>query len=508
MAFARVYGAQQHLLQAHLVSVEIDLSRGLHAFSIVGLPSKAVEESRDRVSAAIKNSGFKSPKQTNAKVTVSLAPADLRKEGPAFDLPIALGYLLASDNVIFDPEGRLFAGELSLNGNIQPITGTISLARTAFEQGIRELYVPAENAREAALIEGLRVFGVSNLGQAIQHLTGERRIAETPTTTLEPSRRTDTLSLDDIAGHEAAKRGLVIAAAGGHNIALFGPPGTGKTMLARALQGILPPLTATESLEVTAIYSATGHLRGDAISFPPLRSPHHSASHVSLVGGGSPPKPGEATLAHHGILFMDEFPEFDRESLEALRQPLEERIVSISRAHKSVDFPARFILVAALNPCPCGNHGGAGKTCVCTAKDLSRYRNKISGPIIDRIDMWIEISNVDHALLATKASSGAETASARLAVERARETQRKRFGGGNFETASLNSDMIVRNSLEELALSKEGEAILLKAALSHGLSGRGYHRVIKLARTIADLDMKKAIEAHHVLEALQYRKRN
>lgn len=501
MAFARIYAAQHSFLQAHLVSVEVDISRGLHSFSIVGLPNKAVEESRDRVSAAIKNSGCTSPKQTNAKITVSLAPADLKKEGPAFDLSIALGYLLASGNIEFNAEGKLFVGELSLNGMVRPVAGVLSLARMALKCGISEIYVPEENSSEASLIGGLRVFGVSSLRGVIDHLMGMGQIPRKTAAPRLPKNRSDAINLDSIAGQQAAKRGLIIAAAGGHNIALFGPPGTGKTMLARAVKSILPPLTPDQSLEVTAIHSAAGHLKEEVMCFPPLRSPHHSASRISLIGGGAPPKPGEATLAHHGILFMDEFPEFDRESLEALRQPLEEGKISISRAHTSTEFPANFMLIATLNPCPCGNHGTKGKTCVCSARELLRYRNKISGPIIDRIDMWIEVSGIDPGMLLTSASAETETLSALDDIERTRDIQMKRWG-------ALNRDMQVRNHLAELNLSKEGREALLKGARIHGLSGRGYHRVVKLARTIADLDGKKAIEAHHVLEALGYRKKS
>ncbi len=502
MGVARVFSAQTVYLDAMSVCVEADVSNGLNDFAVVGLADKAIDESRERVSSAIKNSGLPSPKHSNRKLLVSLAPADVRKEGPRFDLPIALAYLLAAEEVAFDPEGILFLGELSLTGDLRPVHGTLSLARFARKNGFHTVVVPWENGPEAALVEGVRVLPAHSLREVLDHFdtSGARThapIDTQPHTVFDDYFVEDCTDFAEVRGQETAKRGLEIAAAGRHNIVLYGPPGTGKTMLARALRGILPPLSFEEALEATAIHSVAGVLRDTVITAPPFRSPHHSASHVAIVGGGTVPKPGEVTLAHRGVLFLDEFPEFERRVVDGLREPLEDRVVSVSRAKGTVSFPANFILVAAMNP---NRERGEGRI---SELDRERLKKRISGPVIDRIDLWIEVAHVDHEKLHTRAVTEAprESPAIRERILHARAIQSERF---RCETKT-NSDMTVRD-IDELAhVSKDAEETLALSAQRLKLSPRSYHRTIKIARTVADLAESSVIEREHILEALAYR---
>ena len=502
MSVSKVISAQTNLLSVYSVEVETDLSRGLYAFSIIGLPDQAVEEARDRVSAAIKNSGLTSPKQKNHKIVVSLAPAALEKQGPAFDLAIALSYLIASEEISFNTKDKLFLGELSLDGTLRSIRGVLPVAKFAKENNFKEIYVPKDNAKEAALIEGLDVFGVSSLKELLAHLSGEKLLAKTPKTKLSKKDSKVSTDFSDIKGQERAKRGLLIAASGGHNVAMYGPPGTGKTMLAKAFAGILPELSFNEALEATSIYSVAGILDG-FVTEPPFRSPHHTSSYVSLVGGGATPKPGEITLAHRGVLFMDEFPEFERRVLESLRQPLEDKIISVSRAKGTARFPADVILVAAMNPCPCGNFGFKGKQCICTPSALQRYRRKMSGPIIDRIDIWLEVDRImPHEL--SGGGEGDKSEIFRKKVFQAREKQRERFSKKD-QKISKNSDMSARDIINFVPLDNEARQTLNMAAERLGFSPRVYHRMVKVARTIADLENSEEILRQHILEAVEYR---
>jgi len=517
MSFSRVSSAQNVGLKAGIISVETDLSKGLNAFAIVGLPDKAVEEARDRISAAIKNCGFVSPKQKNQKTVVALAPADIRKEGPHFDLAIALGYLLAAEKIKFQPARRLFLGELSLDGTLQKIGGILPLVAKAKQAGFEEIYLPRENSSEAGLIKGVKIFGAGHLLDVVAHLIEKDLVPDKETPEIfvkklrpapaskmvyrEPEWRID---LDEIKGQESAKRGLLIAASGGHNIAMYGPPGTGKTMLARAFTHILPPLDFDEALEVTAIHSVARALKDDLITHPPLRSPHHTASYVSLVGGGTTPKPGEVTLAHRGVLFLDEFPEFERRVIDALRQPLEDKLVSVSRIKGSAEFPAQFILIAAMNPCPCGNFGIKDKRCSCAPIQIERYKRKISGPIIDRIDLWVEVSGVNHQILLSKDKTGIDTKEARLTVAEARKIQTERFKKTKRKIKT-NGEMNSKDITTLIELTPEVKKTLDDSARRLDLSARAYHRIIKLARTIADLEKSEEIKSEHIFEALQYR---
>lgn len=504
MSFSKVHSAQPILLDAHIVDIEADVSSGLYAFSVVGLPDKAIEEARDRVAAAIKNSGFKSPKQKNQKVVISLAPSNLKKEGPAFDLPIALAYLLAVEDLKFDPKKKIFLGELTLDGGVRAVTGILPAVREAANKGFTEAYVPLDNAREASFIEGITIYPVSSLHQLVAHLTNVSPIIPTEQTNLPNDEEVIYLDFSDVSGQETAKRGLLIAAAGGHNVAMWGPPGTGKTMLARAFAGILPPLSFEDMLDTTSIHSVAGTLDGPLMTKPPFRSPHHTASYVSIVGGGATPKPGEVTLAHKGVLFLDEFPEFERRVIDVLRQPLEDRVVSISRSKGSATFPADFILVAAMNPCPCGNHGTKGKECVCTPQSLIRYQNKLSGPIVDRIDIWLEVGPVDHKTLLSREKKGSESLLARKQIITAREQQEARAKKLNIK-ARTNASLRSKDLDDVLSLEKDAKQALDSSAKQLGLSARSYHRVAKLARTIADLANRESVNSADILEALQYR---
>lgn len=496
-------------IAAEEIEVEVDIRRGLPSFMIVGLPDAAVRESRDRVAAAIKNSGLTFP--GGKKITVNLAPADVRKEGPAYDLPIAMGILAASQQVWVDRlKDSYFIGEMSLDGGVRPTKGVLLLASLAREKGMKRVFVPADNAYEAALIPDIEVFAVDSLSQLVGHLTNMRPMQPT-----EPSKPEELLQgkpmyatdFADIAGQEHVKRAMEIAAAGGHNVAMTGPPGTGKTLIAKSLPSILPKMSVDESLDVTKIYSVAGMLPADQplMSTRPFRSPHHTVSYAGLVGGGAWPRPGEITLAHRGVLFLDELPEFGQKLIEVLRQPLEgiPREISISRASGTVTFPANFMLIAAQNPCPCGYHGDPQHGCSCSGSMVTRYQKRISGPLMDRIDIHVTVPRVDFTKLMKqeKAESSAEV---RMRVEAARDIQIERLKSRNLH---CNGEMGPSEIRDFCPLDATGQTLMKSAMAQLNLSARAFHRILKLGRTIADLAGDERIAPKHLAEALQYRPR-
>ena len=497
-------------IDAQIIEIECDVSFGLKRFEIVGLPDKAVEESKERTASAIKSCGFNAPLSKSEKIVINLAPADLKKEGALYDLPIALTYLLKTHQIDFNEQGKFFVGELSLDGSLRPIKGALSFALKTKEEKFTEIILPKENAIEASLSlvasgqENLKIIGVQSLEETINYLEGRKKILPTKADLNQFLKKENyEVTLDWIKGQDYAKRAVIISAAGGHNVLLVGPPGGGKSLLAKALPSILPPLSRQEIIELTKIYSSAGLLNQEMpiVSQRPFRPLHHTASRTSIIGGGKPISAGEITLAHRGILFMDEFPEFSRDVLEALRQPLEDRRIVINRANQRLSLPCSFTLIAAANPCPCGHLNDPFHPCTCTASQINKYKRKLSGPIIDRIDISVDLPPVEFEKLDSPIEDSS-TKDIRKTIIRARKIQLQRFRQSDIYT---NSEMSILEIKKYCQVDSAAKNLLKEYVNSGKLSARGYHRVLKVARTIADLEDSSNILMKHIEEALMYR---